>query len=73
MAPAVEGLAREGGGVPPARALRLILGAHLAALVWLHFALPQLADEAYYAWWGRAPALGYLDHPPAVMAWGWVG
>jgi 4-amino-4-deoxy-L-arabinose transferase-like glycosyltransferase len=27
------------------------------------------ADEAYFILWGRAPALGYYDHPPMV---GWL-
>jgi len=60
---------------PPAALLAVVLAVVLAvaAQAWLHWALPLVADEAYYAWWGRAPALGYLDHPPAVMAWGWVG
>ena len=27
------------------------------------------ADEAYFILWGRAPALGFYDHPPMV---GWM-
>ena len=30
--------------------------------------LPIVADEAYYASWATAPALGYFDHPP-MIAW----
>ena len=27
------------------------------------------ADEAYFALWGRHPALGYYDHPPMIGWW----
>ncbi|MCA9539542.1 MAG: hypothetical protein KC620_11680, partial [Myxococcales bacterium] len=37
-----------------------------AALAW---ALPLVADEAYYLAWSRALAPGYLDHPPGVAFW----
>jgi 4-amino-4-deoxy-L-arabinose transferase-like glycosyltransferase len=30
-------------------------------------------DEAYYWVWSRALAPGYLDHPPMVALWIWVG
>lgn len=30
---------------------------------------PLSPDEAYYWVWSRAPAPGYLDHPPMVAAW----
>ena len=30
---------------------------------------PVTADEAYFILWGRAPALGFYDHPPMV---GWM-
>ncbi len=33
--------------------------------------IPLTADEAYYWVWSKAPAWGYLDHPPMV-AW-WIG
>jgi hypothetical protein len=74
----VGGSAHQGGAAPALSEgqiylIYLITTAHIAALLCLHLTLPTLADEAYYAWWGTAPALGYLDHPPAVMAWGWLG
>ena len=34
---------------------------------------PLSADEAYYWVWSRALAPGYLDHPPMVALWIWVG
>jgi 4-amino-4-deoxy-L-arabinose transferase-like glycosyltransferase len=43
--------------------------ATLAFRVWLSAALPMTVDEAYFVLWGRAPALGYYDHPPMV---GWL-
>jgi 4-amino-4-deoxy-L-arabinose transferase-like glycosyltransferase len=30
---------------------------------------PLSPDEAYYWVWSRAPAAGYLDHPPMVALW----
>ena len=34
---------------------------------------PLSADEAYYWVWSRALAPGYLDHPPMVALWIWLG
>ena len=31
--------------------------------------MPLSPDEAYYWVWSRAPAAGYLDHPPMVALW----
>lgn len=45
----------------------------LALITLTQLTLPLVADEAYYTWWASRPRLGYLDHPPAVMAWAWVG
>ena len=45
------------------------LAATLAFRFWLAAAAPVTADEAYFILWGRAPALGYYDHPPMV---GWL-
>jgi len=45
------------------------LAATLAFRLWLAAALPMTVDEAYFVLWGRAPALGYYDHPPMV---GWL-
>jgi 4-amino-4-deoxy-L-arabinose transferase-like glycosyltransferase len=47
----------------------LVLAATLLFRGWLAATLPVTADEAYFILWGRAPALGYYDHPPMV---GWL-
>ena len=36
-------------------------------------ALPLSPDEAYYWVWSRALAPGYVDHPPMVALWIWLG
>jgi 4-amino-4-deoxy-L-arabinose transferase-like glycosyltransferase len=36
-------------------------------------AAPLSPDEAYYWVWSRALAPGYLDHPPMVALWIWLG
>lgn len=51
------------------RWLPLALAATLAYRLWLAAVAPVTADEAYFILWGRAPALGYYDHPPLV---GWL-
>jgi 4-amino-4-deoxy-L-arabinose transferase-like glycosyltransferase len=53
----------------PAQGFFATLGATLAFRLWLSEALPVTADEAYFALWGRAPALGFYDHPPMI---GWL-
>jgi 4-amino-4-deoxy-L-arabinose transferase-like glycosyltransferase len=35
--------------------------------------MPLSADEAYYRIWAHALAPGYLDHPPMVALWIWIG
>jgi 4-amino-4-deoxy-L-arabinose transferase-like glycosyltransferase len=35
--------------------------------------VPLTADEAYYWVWSKAPAWGYLDHPPMVAWWIRIG
>ena len=47
----------------------LALAATLVFRVWLSALAPITADEAYFILWGRAPALGFYDHPPMV---GWM-
>src|SRR5882672_4453871 len=49
--------------------LLFALAATLLFRFWLSAAAPVTADEAYFILWGRAPALGYYDHPPMV---GWI-
>ena len=49
--------------------LLFALAATLLFRFWLSAAAPVTADEAYFILWGRAPALGYYDHPPMV---GWM-
>lgn len=51
------------------RWLLLALAATLLFRIWLSAAAPITADEAYFILWGRAPALGFYDHPPMV---GWM-
>ena len=41
----------------------------LAFRLWLSAALPFTGDEAYFAYWGVWPALGFYDHPPMVGWW----
>ena len=53
----------------PRQWLLLALAATLLFRFWLAAAAPVTADEAYFILWGRAPALGYYDHPPMV---GWM-
>jgi len=36
-------------------------------------ATPLSPDESYYWVWSRALAPGYLDHPPMVALWIWLG
>lgn len=49
--------------------LWLALAATLLYRFWLAAAAPVSADEAYFILWGRAPGIGYYDHPPMV---GWI-
>lgn len=53
----------------PRQSLWLALAATLLFRFWLAAAAPVSADEAYFVLWGRAPAIGYYDHPPMV---GWI-
>ncbi len=49
--------------------LLFALAATLLFRFWFAAVAPVTADEAYFILWGRAPALGYYDHPPMV---GWL-
>lgn len=49
--------------------LLLALAVTLVFRVWLSAAAPITADEAYFILWGRAPDLGFYDHPPMI---GWL-
>jgi 4-amino-4-deoxy-L-arabinose transferase-like glycosyltransferase len=51
------------------RWLQLALAAALLYRFWLAAVAPVTADEAYFILWGRAPAIGYYDHPPLI---GWL-
>ncbi|MGH8764443.1 MAG: glycosyltransferase family 39 protein [Burkholderiales bacterium] len=53
----------------PRQCLWIALGATLLFRLWFSAVLPVTADEAYFILWGRAPALGYYDHPPMI---GWL-
>jgi 4-amino-4-deoxy-L-arabinose transferase-like glycosyltransferase len=51
---------------------RLFFGAiavTIALRVWFAWWVPVTGDEAYFIYWGEAPALGVYDHPPMV---GWL-
>jgi 4-amino-4-deoxy-L-arabinose transferase-like glycosyltransferase len=50
---------------PAAAALGVLTAVRLAVAA----VLPLSPDEAYYWVWSRAPAAGYLDHPPMVADW----
>ncbi|MEW6687881.1 MAG: glycosyltransferase family 39 protein [Pseudomonadota bacterium] len=47
----------------------LALAASVAFRLWLGAAAPVTADEAYFILWGRAPQLGFYDHPPMIGWW----
>ncbi len=53
----------------PRQWLLAALAATLLFRFWLSAVAPVTADEAYFILWGRAPALGFYDHPPLV---GWM-
>jgi 4-amino-4-deoxy-L-arabinose transferase-like glycosyltransferase len=53
----------------PRQWLLFAFAATLLYRFWLAAAAPVSADEAYFILWGRAPAIGYYDHPPMV---GWI-
>ena len=53
----------------PAFLLLLLTGVRLAVAA----ATPLAPDETYYWVWSRALAPGYLDHPPVVALWIWLG
>lgn len=52
-----------------ARAWLVALAALTLARLVAAAAVPLAPDEAYYWVWSRAPAPGYLDHPPMVALW----
>ena len=54
---------------PPRTWLVIGLAATLAFRGWLSAAMPMTADEAYFVLWGRAPDLGFYDHPPMIGWW----
>lgn len=47
----------------------LLTGLKLWSAANAHF----VEDEAYYRLWGLFPAPGYLDHPPMIAWWIWLG
>lgn len=53
----------------PVFALLLLTALRLAVAA----ATPLAPDETYYWVWSRALAPGYLDHPPMVALWIWLG
>jgi hypothetical protein len=53
--------------------LWLVCGLVWFAQVYMVFALPEVADEAYYHRWGEYLSWGYFDHPPGVALWSYYG
>jgi len=53
----------------PGRLFWGALALTLAFRFWLAWWLPVTSDEAYFIYWGEAPAAGVYDHPPMV---GWL-
>ncbi len=53
----------------PRQWLHGLVLATVAFKLWLSAVFPVTGDEAYFIYWGVAPALGYYDHPPMV---GWL-
>ncbi|RYY12865.1 MAG: glycosyltransferase family 39 protein, partial [Alphaproteobacteria bacterium] len=53
----------------PILALLLLTAVRLAVAA----SAPLAPDETYYWIWSRALAPGYLDHPPMVALWIWLG
>ena len=53
----------------PRQWLYALVAVTLAFKLWLSAVFPITGDEAYFIYWGAAPALGYYDHPPMV---GWL-
>ena len=49
--------------------LAVLTGVRLLVAAWA----PLSPDEAYYWVWSHALAPGYLDHPPMVALWIWLG
>jgi 4-amino-4-deoxy-L-arabinose transferase-like glycosyltransferase len=62
-------LVRPVASVPLRRWFWTTLVAMLLFRLWLAWWLPMTGDEAYFIIWGRAPGIGFYDHPPMV---GWI-
>ena len=46
-----------------------MLAVFTAARIFIAYATPLLAAEAYYWLWSTRPAAGYYDHPPMIAYW----
>ncbi len=66
---AAEAGARAPAATDPRRLFWGALALTLAFRFWLAWWLPVTSDEAYFIYWGEAPAAGVYDHPPMV---GWL-
>jgi 4-amino-4-deoxy-L-arabinose transferase-like glycosyltransferase len=51
----------------------IALFALMAARLVLAAVIPVAPDEAYYFMWSQHLQAGYLDHPPMVALWIWLG
>jgi hypothetical protein len=54
-------------------ALAVLVAALTLLRLWSASNAHFVEDEAYYRLWGLAPAAGYLDHPPMIGWWIWIG
>lgn len=53
--------------------LAVLVAALTLLRLWSASSAHFVEDEAYYRLWGLAPAAGYLDHPPMIGWWIWIG
>jgi 4-amino-4-deoxy-L-arabinose transferase-like glycosyltransferase len=57
----------------PTTALAAVVAATLVVRLVFSALTPLTEDEAYYRLWSLRPAVGYLDHPPMIAWWVWIG
>ncbi len=59
--------------ISPRTALAAVIAATLVVRLIVGAVTPLTEDEAYYKLWSLSPAFGYLDHPPMIAWWIWLG
>jgi 4-amino-4-deoxy-L-arabinose transferase-like glycosyltransferase len=57
---------------PAATLIAVVVAVSLLRLIAARV-VPLTEDEAYYRLWSMRPAFGYLDHPPMIAWWIWLG